>query len=66
LLSLEAASTNFIVFSLTRLALEPMIYHIREEHAHHYTTDAVPHRNVTGFWYDIAEKLLNNHSLTHL
>jgi hypothetical protein len=40
-LHLEAASTYFIVFGLTRLVLEPMIYHTRGEHANHYTTDAV-------------------------
>jgi hypothetical protein len=40
-LHLEAASTYFVVFGLTRLVLEPMIYHTRGEHANHYTTDAV-------------------------
>ena len=29
------------VFCLIRPVLEPMIYHIRGEHANHYTTDAV-------------------------
>ena len=39
--SLEAINTNFIVFGLTRLGLEPTIYHTPGEHANHYTTDAV-------------------------
>ena len=29
------------VFGLTRLGLQPMIYHTGGEHANHYTTDAV-------------------------
>jgi hypothetical protein len=32
--------TNFIVFGLTRLGLEPAIYHTPGEHANHYATDA--------------------------
>jgi hypothetical protein len=35
------ATTNFIVFGLTRPQPEPMIYHIQGEHTNHYTTDAV-------------------------
>jgi hypothetical protein len=30
-----------IVFSLTRSSLETKIYRTRDEHANHYTTDAV-------------------------
>ena len=37
----EATNTNFIVFSLTRLGLEPTNYGTRGEHANHYTTDMV-------------------------
>jgi len=33
--SREATNNNFLVFGLTRLGLEPMIYHIRGEHANH-------------------------------
>jgi hypothetical protein len=40
-LSGEATNTNFIVFGLIRLGLEPMIYRTRGEHANHYPTDAV-------------------------
>ena len=36
----EATNTNLIVFDLTRSGLETMIYHTREEHPNHYTTDA--------------------------
>ena len=39
-LSREATHTNFIVFGLTWLGLEPMIYLTQGEHANHYTTDA--------------------------
>ena len=41
LLSVEATNTNFVVFGLTRLGLEPTIYRTRGEHTNHYTTDAV-------------------------
>ena len=37
----EATNTNFMVFDLTGSRLELMIYHTRDEHAKHYTTDAV-------------------------
>ena len=40
-LSREAANTNFIVIDLTRAGLESIIYHTWDEHANHYTTDAV-------------------------
>jgi hypothetical protein len=36
-----ATNTNFIVFGLTRLGLEPTIYHTRGKHANHYAIDAV-------------------------
>jgi len=35
-LSGEATNTNFIVFGLTRPALEPAIYRTRDEHTNHY------------------------------
>ena len=34
-------NTNFIVFGLIRLGLEPTIYRTRGKHANHYATDAV-------------------------
>ena len=37
----EATHTNFIIFGLTRPEIEPTIYRIRDEHANHYTTNAV-------------------------
>ena len=37
----EATNTNFIVFGLTQLGLEPMTYRTRYEHANLYTTDTV-------------------------
>ena len=41
MLSGEATNTNFIVFGLTQLRLEPMIYRTRGESANHYATDEV-------------------------
>jgi hypothetical protein len=41
MLSGEATNTNFIVFGLTRLRLEPMIYRTWGEHVYHYTINAV-------------------------
>ena len=41
MLKVEATNTNFIVFGLTRPALEPTIYRTRGDHANHYTTDTV-------------------------
>jgi len=40
-LSGEATNTDLIVFSLTPSWLKPTIYHTRDEHTNHYTTDAV-------------------------
>jgi hypothetical protein len=37
----EATNTNIIVFGLTRIGLNPMIYHTWGEHAKHYTTDVI-------------------------
>jgi hypothetical protein len=34
-------NANCIVFDLTRLGLEPMIYSSRDEHDNRYTTDVV-------------------------
>jgi hypothetical protein len=36
----EATNTNFSVFGLTRLGIEPTFYRTCGEHANHYTTDA--------------------------
>jgi hypothetical protein len=41
MLSGEAINTNLIGFGLTQSGLKPTIYHTRDEHANHYTTDAV-------------------------
>jgi hypothetical protein len=41
MLSGEATNKNFIVFALTQLGLEPMIYCTRGEHANHYATNVV-------------------------
>jgi hypothetical protein len=35
----EATNTNFIVFSLNRSVLEPIIYRTPGEHANHYIAD---------------------------
>jgi hypothetical protein len=40
-LSEAAKNSIFVVFGLTRSGLEPMIYHTRDEHTNHYTTDVV-------------------------
>jgi hypothetical protein len=40
-LSGEAININFKTFGLTRPGLEPTIYRTGDEHAKHYTTDAV-------------------------
>ena len=53
MLSGEATNTNFIIFGLTRLGLEPMIYRTLGEHANHYATDAV---HIIG-WSKIHERL---------
>ena len=39
----EATNINLMVFGLTRLGLEPTIYHTRSERDNHYTTDVAPH-----------------------
>jgi hypothetical protein len=39
----ETTNTNFIIFGLTRLGLEPTIYRTLGEHANHYATDVVTH-----------------------
>ena len=39
MLSGETTNTNFIVFGLTRLGLEPTIYRTLGEHANNCTTD---------------------------
>jgi hypothetical protein len=39
MLSGEATNTNVIVFGLTRLGIEPKIYHTGGKHANHYSTN---------------------------
>jgi hypothetical protein len=51
LLVREAINTHCIVFGLTRSGLEPTIYRTRDEHANHYTTDAVPTFNAISTRY---------------
>jgi len=41
----EAANTNFIAIGLTPPSFEITTYHIQDEHANHYTTDAVLVKN---------------------
>jgi hypothetical protein len=41
MLSGEATNTNFKVFGLTQLGLEPTIYRTQGEHTNHYATDVV-------------------------
>ena len=40
MLSEETTNTNFLVFDLTPIGLEPTNYHNRGEHVDHYATDA--------------------------
>ena len=47
MISGEATNTNFKVFGLTRLGLESTIYRTQDEHANHYTTDAVNSKYIT-------------------
>jgi hypothetical protein len=49
-LSGEATNTNFIVFGLTRPGIDPTIYRTRDEHANHYTTDAVSRKLQLGLF----------------
>jgi hypothetical protein len=67
-LSGEATNTNFIVFGLTRSWLEPTIYHIRDEYASQYTTDAFHYLgDVSKVWNTVLNEnngmLLNQPSL---
>ena len=41
MLSEEAANTNFNVFGLTQLGIDPMTFHTWNEHANHYTIEAM-------------------------
>ena len=41
MLSREAINTDFIVIGLTRLGLEPTIYHTRGDHDNQCATDAI-------------------------
>ena len=56
MLSGEATITNCIVFGVTQTGLDPTIYRTRDEHANHYTTDAV-YITITPLYEDI---LINN------
>ena len=37
----EATHTNIIVFGLKWMGVKPTVYHTQDEHANHYTTEAV-------------------------
>ena len=69
----EATNTNYIVFGLTRSGLEPTIYRTQDEHANHYTTDAVDIfsiniKNVLKFKHDIFHigLLIISQPISHL
>jgi len=50
MISREAVNTNiFIVFDLIQIGIKTWIYHIQDEHANHYTIDAVLY--VDGLWF---------------
>ena len=58
----ETAYTNFIIFGLKRLGLEPMIYHTWGEYSNHNTTDVAwsvlrtyKYNNI--YWTEIYENL---------
>jgi hypothetical protein len=65
-LSVEATNTNFVVFGLTRLGLEPTIFRTRGEYANDYTTDAVSpaHKiaNVEQSLEEILQRLFGSES----
>ena len=64
MLSREATNTNFIVFGLTRPGLVPTIYHIRDEHANHYTTDAAPNRGMLILTNGCHRDLVNRYGIS--
>lgn len=53
MLSGEASKTTIIVFGLTWLWYEHLIYYTWDERANHYVTDAVIIRNNTKYTYDV-------------
>jgi hypothetical protein len=55
-LSGEATNTNFIVFGFTQSGLKPTIYRTRDEHANHYTTDAVQDVVICMFYVIVDKK----------
>jgi len=42
MLSVEAANTSFIIFTWTRLALKPMIYHTQGKHTNVVLQEYIP------------------------
>jgi hypothetical protein len=44
----DATYTNLIVFGLIRSGFEPTIYRNRDEHANHYTTNAISNDGEAG------------------
>ena len=60
MLSGEATNTNFLVFGLTRLGLEPTIYRTRGKHANHYTTDVVLCKGQKGYTVMVDDKEWDN------
>jgi hypothetical protein len=58
MLSGEATNTNFIVFGMTQLGPKPTNYRTHDEHANHYTTDAVTYYIKTSIKYPQIKQLL--------
>ena len=50
--------TNFIICDMTRLEIEPMIYHTQGEHANHYTTKCLQFVHILGNLADPATRSL--------
>ena len=65
-LSGEATHTNFIVFGLTRPRLETTTYRTRDEHANHYTTDAVFVTRVTRRVPPVEQELITLQEHLHV
>jgi hypothetical protein len=64
LFSGEATNTNFIVFGLTYLVLEPIVYHTHGEHFNHHTTNSVA--CLTSKWKSYHHNNKNNIKTTFI